>query len=95
MGKVKVLREEIVEHAGGQEIFEVETWGELKLMPRGAQVVLAIFGAFERTDQSTLLYTNTVLRDGRETEQELISAYDSMYMDDLARLQAGEVTVIG
>jgi len=81
----KVLREEITEENGGQ--FEVETWGELHYMPRNAQSVFAIFGMFERTSDGTLLYTLGV---GENSD---INHLDSMYMDDLAALQRGEIEI--
>ena len=82
---IKVLREEITEENGGQ--FEVETWGELHLLPRNAQSVFAIFGMFERTPSGTLLYTL-----GADEDSD-INALDSMYMDDLAALRNGNIEI--
>ena len=92
---VKVLREEIVDLAG-TEYFEVETWGELKYMPKNAKSVRAIFGNFERTDQSTLLYSSYVLDDWQavyESKQDLIGSMDSEYLDDLRALREGRVGI--
>jgi len=89
---VKVLREEIVDH-DNQEIFEVETWGELHLMPRNVLEVYAIFGHFQRTENSTLLYTCWVIRED-ETDEELFQVYDSMYVDDLTALREGNIGVL-
>jgi len=84
---VKVLREEIVEVPGGGLQFEVETWGELHYMPRQAHSVFAIFGMFERTGESTLLY---ILGADEDSD---VNSLDSMYLDDLCRLREGNVTI--
>jgi len=83
---IQVLREEIVMTADGEQ-FEVETRGELNLMPRAAQTVFADFGMFERTSERTVLYTM-----GCE-EMDIISC-DSHYLDDLKRLHTGNVEII-
>lgn len=96
MAGVKVLREELVEIVG-QLQFEVETWGELKLMPRTAQMVHAVFGAFERTANSTLLYTSCVPDDWDEyydDERDLLCGMDSEYQDDVMMLRTGNVEVV-
>jgi len=82
----KVLREEIVLGPDSEQ-FEVETWGELHLMPRTAQSVCAHFGLFERTPDSTLLYT-------LGCEEMDIDACDSHYLDDLRALQKGNYQVV-
>ena len=78
----KILRDEIVAANGGQ--LEIETRGELYLMPRNAQSVFAHFGMFERTDHSTLFYSVGTGDD--------FDARD-LYIDDLAALRAGNVGI--
>jgi hypothetical protein len=90
---VKIYREELVEH-NDQLVFECETWGELGLMPRRADVVMAIFGTFERTEERTLLYSNVVCEQDGASDNEILHSYDSMYLDDLARLRTGQVEVV-
>jgi len=82
----KVLREEILRR-GDIEQFEVETWGELGLLPRNANHVAAAFGHFERTSARTLLYTT-------DAEGVDINECDSCYLDDLRALRAGNVNII-
>ena len=89
---VKVLREEIVDY-GDEELFEIETWGELKYMPRGVGEVTAIFGGFKRTDHGTLLYQTSVYRDMGQTEAQLLNSLDSEYLDDFNRLKSGQVEI--
>ena len=93
---VKILREEIVEIHNGLQ-FEVETKGELKLMPRNARMVFAAFGAFERTDQSTLLYTACVVENWEQDytdKDDLLNSMDSEYLDDLNMLRSGNIEII-
>ena len=83
---IKVLREEIIIAAGGEQ-FEVETRGELHLLPRTAQSAFAIFGTFERTQDGTLFYST-----GSEGED--IDSLDSMYLDDLRALKRGNFEIV-
>ena len=83
---IKVLREEILRTDTGEQ-FEVETRGELGLLPRRANHVAAIFGHFERTPSRTLLYTT-------DAEGVDINECDSCYLDDLRALRDGNVSVI-
>lgn len=83
---VKVYREEIVMTADGEQ-FEVETWGELHLMPRQAHSVFAHFGLFERMDNGHLLYT-------MDCEMMDIDSCDSHYMDDLKALKVGNFELV-
>ena len=82
----KVIREEII-RIGDQEEFQVETRGELHLMPHQAHSVFAVFGAFERTARSTLLYSM-----GAEGMD--IDACDTHYLDDLAALKCGNIQIM-
>ena len=78
----KIISYEIV-----NGILTVETTGELQYM-NGADLVLADYGQYERTDNSTLLYTAEVLT---EADGSPVHDYDTEYMDDLRSLKAGRV----
>lgn len=80
-----IYREEIIRTRDGEQ-FEVESRGELRHMPTNARSVWAVFGMFERTPESTLLYTLDA--DGID-----IGHCDSLYLDDLAALRAGRVQI--
>ena len=82
----KVQREEII-IVGNQEEFQVETYGVLHLMPPTAQSVFAIFGVFERTRHSTLLYS-------MGAEEMDIGACDTHYLDDLNALKKGNYQIV-
>ena len=68
-------------------ILTVETTGELQYL-NGADLVLADYGQYERTGNSTLLYTAEVLI---EADGSSAHDYDTEYMDDLRSLKAGRV----
>ena len=94
----RILREEIVEC---REVLylEVETYGELKYMPRNVKKVLPTFGVFERTDRGTLLYS-LYIGDQEQDWNEYLNNYqrllghaDSHYCDDLRDLRSGNVTI--
>jgi hypothetical protein len=94
---VKVLREEIVDTGANGLQFEAETYGELRLLPRNAEKVFAIFGVFERTGNGTLLYTSAVLDDWQNDyrdERHLLNSMDSEYLDDLVALRTGNVEIV-
>jgi hypothetical protein len=80
-----------IEWWGYQELLVVETYGDLKYMPRNAQMVWAIYGCFERTNQKTLLYTATILR---ERSGEIGHCPDSEYLDDYYALKAGNIEIL-
>ena len=82
----KIYREEIIATEDGDQ-FEVETWGELHLLPRNAQSAFAIFGLFERTSDGHLLYSMSA-------EDMDIGACDSHYLDDLRALKAGNIEIV-
>lgn len=83
---VKIYREEII-IVDDQEEFQVETWGELHLMPSIAQSIFAHFGIFERTPHSTLLY-----KLGADDMD--INECDSHYMDDLRAFKIGNYQIV-
>jgi len=81
----KVYREEIILTENGEE-FQVETYGELHLLPRNARSAFAIFGMFERTSDGHLLYSMSA-------DDMDISACDSHYLDDLRALKSGNFEI--
>ena len=83
---VRIIREEII-RIDDCEDFQVETYGELHLMPRTAQTVIAIFGYFERTPNGHLLYSMSA-------DELDINACDSHYLDDLNALRNGNIEIV-
>lgn len=88
---MKKIIYEGVDFLDNQECLIIETYGDLKFLPRNAKFLRAIFGGFERTDRGTLLYTATIerKRDGS------ISHYpDDEYEDDYEALKGGRAEVL-
>lgn len=87
----KVIRQEIVKYSESQESFEIETFGDLQYMPSKTEMVMAIFGAFHKTGNGTLLYSASV---EREKGGQLGHDPHSEYLDDYRALKAGNVEKI-
>lgn len=85
-----IIRAEITNEESFDELYIVETKGELKYMPRGVECVRASFGTFERTGNGTLLYSTVV---ERERDGSIVGNLDSEYLDDLKALKDGRVDV--
>jgi len=86
----KIVSYEIVQN-GPQEQVEIETTGDLKYMPRNAQLVMATYGTYERTGNGTLLYSAGI---AREKDGSLSHDYDTEYGDDLVSLKNGRIQVL-
>lgn len=76
---------------GDQELLIVETYGDLKYLPRSANMVRPIYGIFERTVRGTLLYTAAI---EREKDGSIGHYPDSEYEDDYQALKDGRVEIL-
>ena len=84
-----IITEELT-YQGQQEVFEIETRGDLRYLPPHIQMVFAQYGTFERTDCSTLLYSATIERENGQ----IIHNYESEYVDDYTALKNSNVLAL-